>query len=62
VVDTPTEMVRTEVATPFAGGVTEDGAKVAVVPEGRPEMERLTEELKSFRDVTDIVEVPELPC
>jgi len=57
----PTEMVNVEVATPFGGGVTEEGLKAAVAPVGKPEMDRLTAELKPFKDVIEMVEVLELP-
>jgi len=58
----PTLIVRVDVAEPPAGGVTEVGLKVPVAPVGKPVIERLTAELKLFRDVMVIVDVPELPC
>jgi len=61
-VEAPTEIVRVDVAEPPEGGVTEVGLKVLVVPVGRPEIERLTAELKPLKDVIVIVEVPEAPC
>ena len=60
-VEAPTSTVRVDVAEPPEGGVTEVGLKVAVVPVGRPAIERLTSELKPFKDVRVMVEVPELP-
>lgn len=59
--DALTFIVRVDVAKPSEGGVTEIGSKEAVAPFGRPEMERLTTELKPFRDVMFIVELPESP-
>ena len=52
-------MVRVDVAELPDGGVTEAGLKVPVAPVGRPETVRPTAELKPFRDVTVMVEVPE---
>ena len=60
-VDAPTLIVNVDVAVPPEGGVTEVGLKEAVVPVGAPVTVRLTAELKPFRDVTVIVEVPEPP-
>ena len=57
-----TVMVKVEVAVASAGGVTEVGSKVAVTPVGNPEIERLTAELKPFKEVTVTVAVSELPC
>jgi len=57
----PTLIVRVDVAVPPEGGVTEVGLKVPVVPLGRPEIDRLTAELKPFKDVMVMVEVPEAP-
>lgn len=60
-VEAPMLIVRTDVAEPSIGGVTKVGLKVPVAPAGRPEIERLTAELKPFNDVIVIVEVPEPP-
>jgi hypothetical protein len=49
------------VAVLSAGGVTDDGLKVPVAPVGRPEIVRLTAELKLFMDVMVMVEVPDAP-
>jgi len=60
-VEAPTFIVKVDVAEPPEGGVTEVGLKTAVVPVGRPEMDRLTAELKPLKDVTVMVEVPDPP-
>jgi hypothetical protein len=54
--------VRTEVALPFAGGVTGLVENVAVTPLGRPVAVRVVAELKLFWLVMVIVLVPLLPC
>lgn len=59
--DAPTFIVRFDVMEPSGGGVIEVGSKEALTPFGRPEIVRLTAELKPSRDVTFIVDVPELP-
>jgi len=41
--------------------VTEVELKEAVTPVGRPEIDRLTAELKPFADVMVMVEVPDSP-
>jgi hypothetical protein len=53
--------VRTEVALPFAGGVTGLVENAAVTPVGSPEAARVTAELKLLVLVTVIVLVPLLP-
>jgi len=50
--------VNVEVVVP--GGVTEVGTKAAVTPDGRPEADKATAELKPPVAVTVMVEVPEL--
>ena len=51
-----------EVAEPLAGGMTEPGLKLAVAPEGKPAVtERLTAELKPFKEVMVMVEDWEVP-
>lgn len=53
--------VSTEVALPFAGGVTGLVEKAAVTPEGRPEALKVVAELKPPVLVTVMVLVPLLP-
>jgi len=57
-----TVIVNVDVADPPEGGVTEVGLKVAVTPVGAPETDKATAELKPFREVTVMVDVPEAPC
>jgi len=55
--------VSVELALPFAAGVTtEDGLKLAVTPDGRPDAVRLVAELKPPVLVTVTVLVPVAPC
>lgn len=61
VTDAPTVIVRVDVALPSGGGVTAVGLKVPVAPAGSPEMARVTVELKPCRDVTVMLDVPEVP-
>ena len=56
-----TSIVRVESAEPSAGGVTVVGSKVAVTPDGTPEIVRSTGSLKPLIEVMVIVEVSELP-
>ena len=56
-----TSIVRVESAEPSSGGVTVTGSKVAVTPDGTPEIVRSTAELKPLSEVTVIVEVPKSP-
>lgn len=60
-VDAPTFMVKVDVAEPSGAGVIEAGLKVPVVSAGNPDMVRPTSELKPFKDVTVMVEVPDPP-
>ena len=60
--DAETVMVNVDVAEPPEVKVTEVGLNEAVTPVGAPETERLTVPAKPLRDVTVIVDVPELPC
>ena len=54
--------VNTDVAVPFAGGVTGFVANVAVTPLGKPEALSVVAELNPFKLVTVIVLVPLEPC
>lgn len=54
--------VNTEVAVPFAGGVTGFVANVAVTPLGKPEALSVVAELNPFKLATVIVLVPLEPC
>ena len=54
--------VRTEVALPFAGGVTGLVENAAVTPEGRPDALNVVAELKPPVLVTVMVLVPLVPC
>ena len=54
--------VSTEVALPFAGGVTGLADNAAVTPVGRPEALNAVAELKPLRLATVIVVVPFVPC
>jgi hypothetical protein len=56
----PTEIVMLD--EPAPGAAIDDGLKLAVAPEGSPEAERLTTELKTPVTEVDIVELPEPPC
>jgi hypothetical protein len=61
-VDAETETVSALLALPFAGGVTDDGLKAHVAPEGRPLQERATAAEKPPVEVTVQVEPPLEPC
>src|SRR5215469_15065229 len=50
------------VADPEPGAAIDDGLKPAVTPEGRPEADKDTAELKPPEIVLEIVELPEAPC
>jgi len=54
--------VSTEVAVPFAGGVTGLVANAAVTPVGRPVAVKVVAELKLFWLATVMVLVPVEPC
>ena len=54
--------VSSEVAVPFAGGVTGLVANAAVTPVGRPNTLRVVAELKLFWLATVMVLVPVAPC
>ena len=56
-IEAPTSTVKVEVPV----GVTEAGLNMPVAPVGNPEIVRATPELKAFKDVMFIVEVPESP-
>lgn len=60
-VESPTWIVRVDVAVPFAVGVIETRLKLPVAPVGSPNVERLTAELKPFSEVTVMVDVPDAP-
>lgn len=60
--DTPSAIVRVDVALPSDGGVIDVGLKVPMAPAGNPETVRATSELKPFRDATVMSDVPEVPC
>src|SRR5579859_1544670 len=54
--------VNVSVELPLPGTAIEVGLKLAVTPDGRPEAERETAELKPPLTVVEIVELPEAPC
>ena len=60
-VEAPTVIVKVDVAVLPAGGVIGLALKMVVTSVGAPETDRVTGELKSFREVTVMFEVPELP-
>jgi hypothetical protein len=60
-VDEEVEIVIVELALPFAGGVTDEGLKLAVAPEGKPDADSEIVLLKLFREITVTVAVAELP-
>ena len=54
--------VRVKVELPLPGAAIEVGLKAAVTPEGSPEAESETAELKPPLTVVEMVLVPEAPC
>ena len=54
--------VNVSVELPLPGAAIEVGLKLAVTPDGRPEADRATAELKPPLIVVEIVELPEAPC
>ena len=54
-------MVKFDAAVLPDGGVTRLALNEAVTPDGTPETDRATAELKPFRDVTVMVEVLDPP-
>jgi hypothetical protein len=54
--------LNVDVTLPFAGGVTDVGANVAVTPLGRPDTLRLTALAKLLLLATVIVSVADAPC
>jgi hypothetical protein len=55
-------IVKVDVAEVSGDGVIELLLKLVVTPAGAPEIVSATAELKPFREVTVIVDVPKLPC
>jgi hypothetical protein len=53
--------VNVSVELPLPGAASEAGLKLAVTPEGNPDTENETAELKPPVTVAEIVELPELP-
>ena len=58
----PAATVRVRVDVPEPGAAMDAGLKPAVTPVGRPDADKAIAELKPFRAVVVIVEVPLLPC
>jgi hypothetical protein len=54
--------VNVSVELPLPGAAIEVGLKLAVTPDGRPEADKATAELKPPLIVVEIVELPEAPC
>ena len=53
--------VNVRVELPLPGAAIEAGLKLAVTPEGNPDTDNETAELKPPVTVVEIVELPELP-
>ena len=60
VVDDATANVAVEVPDP--GAAIDDGVKLTVTPDGCPDADNATAELKPLLPVEVMVEVPRLPC